>query len=216
MQLLVRLTTQIDILKRKLTPEVSYHTEDGTSFPSDEVVWMESLWQWGQERISTKTTMMHSLRCTLSDLLSKEEAGDCTAMVCGYYEVPPTAGLHLPKGYLRVWDGTGLSISDPLPQITQSSMAMIKSGDPPQKAIVSLYFSIMNLNKDSFGYDTEKLNEIRCVCGQVVNLAIWETPHWEYITSHIKVGNFIRLQNVQKEFLNNIKIGECMSLATLF
>jgi hypothetical protein len=210
----VRGNTQIDIINRKLTPELSYHTEDGTSFSSDEVVWMESIWKWGQERISTKTTMKHSLRCTLSDLFSKEVAGDCTTMVCGYYEVSPLTGVQLPKGYLRVWDGTGLSISDPLPQITQSSMAMIKSGDPPQKAIVSLYFSIMNLNKDSFGYDTEKLNEIRCVCGQVVNLAIWETPHWEYITSHIKVGNFIRLQNVQKELLNNNIIGECMSLTS--
>jgi len=43
------------------------------------------------------------------------------------------------------------------------------------------------------------LSETVVLTGRVINVAVWELPHWEYLSNHCHVGMFVRLRNVQKQ-----------------
>jgi hypothetical protein len=82
-------------------------------FSLDETDMFTSLWEWGQRRLATKSTLKRSLRFKLSEGAYIEEAGDSTVMICGMYESPFPTNRQFPQGYIRVWDGTGAPMSDP-------------------------------------------------------------------------------------------------------
>jgi len=92
----------------------------------------QELWTWGQHRLSIyPTSFDQDQHCTISQLetncvileaekaagLEKnrnphvEVAGDMTVMITDIVPMIDTL-QHLPKGYLRVWDGTGASMTD--------------------------------------------------------------------------------------------------------
>ena len=144
MQLLGRSTTKVTVFSRDQSSSTFQCDADGTRIAADEHETLVRLWNWGQERIATKPTIRRTQRIKLSEVVSMEEPGDCTAMVCGLVESPRIVDnspiIIMPRGYLRLWDGTGAPSSDPLP--VPSAMAMIAYGDPPTEALVALHSTI--------------------------------------------------------------------------
>ena len=205
MQLLGRTTTKVHVF----SPDQSSLTlafecdADGAKIVAEEKEYLETLWDWGQERMATKPTMKRAQRIKLSEVASMEEAGDCTAMVCGLYETQRISDSAIPRGYLRLWDGTGAPSSDPLPPQIPVDYTMSATGDPPTQAMVALHLTIGTLNNSPYRTETTvALSEVVSVCGRVVNLAVWESPHWDFSKRNFNVGDFIRLRNVGKGTLN--------------
>lgn len=97
--------------------------ESFTMTPDDHVRFAE-LWKWASGRILSLPTMHAIHRFTLADMRCQEsgssaggvestDRGDLTAMVAAIIPVPTemrTAAS--PMGYIRLWDGTGVSTSD--------------------------------------------------------------------------------------------------------
>lgn len=78
-------------------------------------------------------------------------------------------------------------------------------GDPPQEALISLHRTIQELNQSPHCSDaTDRLGDVVSVCGQVINVAVWEEPLWRFCQQHLAVGRFVRLRNVSQGIVNNI------------
>ena len=208
MQLLGRTTTKIHVFSRDQSSSMLSFVcdSDGAIIVEDEKEYLDSIWDWGQERIATKPTIKRAQRIKLSEVASMEEAGDCTAMVCGLFETERLSDSPIPRGFLRLWDGTGAPSSDPLPPQILASRATsaATTGDPPTEAMVALHLTIETMNNSPYRTETTLLlGEVVSVCGRVVNLAVWESPHWDFAKRYFKVGDFIRLRNVSKGTLIN-------------
>lgn len=206
MQLLGRSNTKISAITREQSTNGSAFQFDGDTpkFGTDELELFRNLWDWGQERIATKATMKRKQRFKLSEVASMIETGDCTVMICGLYETPLLSSQQLPRGFLRVWDGTGAPSSDPLPGKSPAALETIQNGDPPTEALVALHSTVNTLNNSPFCTETTKvLSDIVSVRGSVVNIAVWESPQWEFAKRNFKVGDFIRLRNVGKGTLDS-------------
>mmetsp|Transcript_35829 Transcript_35829/g.47438 ORF Transcript_35829/g.47438 Transcript_35829/m.47438 type:complete len:431 (+) Transcript_35829:273-1565(+) len=120
------------------------------------------------------------------------------------------------RGFLRVWDGTGPPQSDPLPP------SFIEK-DPPSEALISIANILQGNPTKSSTHPTNTTtpfqnptthsttntsnNEMdippppppKSLCGRIINVAIWEKPHWDLVRekdSFIRVGYPIRLRNV--------------------
>ena len=50
---------------------------------------------------------------------------------------------------------------------------------------------------------TLQLEIPEAVCGKVANVVIWESAHWDLIRSHVPIGTFIRLRNVDVKRWND-------------
>ena len=79
-----------------------------------------SLWRWGQRRLSSHPTMTAKCKLSIAGLDQPDEnrevsiSGDLTAIVTAIIPYPE----HLrrrdtPRGYIRLWDGSGRPVSDP-------------------------------------------------------------------------------------------------------
>ena len=79
-----------------------------------------SLWRWGQRRLSSYPTMTPKCKISIAGLDEPDEnrevsvSGDLTAVVTTILPYPE----HLrrrdtPRGYIRLWDGSGRPVSDP-------------------------------------------------------------------------------------------------------
>ena len=167
-----------------------------------------SLWKWGQHRISAFPTMKASISFKLSDfqrqdsekieLFGEENArGDSTVMVTGI--IPAGGNLNVPRGFLRVWDGTGPPMSDPLPSFSPQSLSSIANGDPPNKVLVRL--AEISEKVQYHRPNKRPLSAPISVTGRVVNVAIWGDSHWELVQEVCRVGTFVRLRNVQENKL---------------
>lgn len=87
------------------------------TFDQEDLSRANSLWKWGQERLLHHPTIKVSTKFRLADMKrqletdSTEEAiehGDLTVMVAAKIQVPFEMRTGVtPRGYLRVWDGTG-------------------------------------------------------------------------------------------------------------
>ncbi len=77
-----------------------------------------SLWRWGQRRLSQHPTISRTCRISIGSVGEFEQTisdRDLTAIVTDIISVP----LHLRRsdlnrGYIRIWDGTGPSYADPV------------------------------------------------------------------------------------------------------
>jgi hypothetical protein len=205
-QLLGRTTTKIDVFGCDYsctTPKFHFNGNDAV-LQTEEMKPFRDLWDWGQERIAKTATGKPANSFKLSETASIDEAGDCTAMICGLFETSFLANVQMPRGFLRVWDGTGAPYSDPLPEKCIAALAGIKDGDPPREALVALHSTVELLNNSKYNTETNQLlSEIISVCGRVINVAIWESPHWEFVKVNFKIGDFIRFRNVFKGTLDN-------------
>jgi hypothetical protein len=174
--------------------------------------WFAALWQWGQGRLLSHPGMKLSQSFKLCDMQRQEHGqiesygdehtrGDLTVMVASVIPVPEdlTSGVS-PRGFLRVWDGTGFPASDPLPLATAAASDAVKNGDPPSEAIIAMAAIIRNLNR---ARPDSNLQLPKAVTGRVANVAIWEDSHWQLVTKVVRAGSFIRLRNVQDSRLQN-------------
>ena len=163
------------------------------------------LWKWGRKRLFSHATMKRSLSFKLSDMQRQDHShielsddniqGDLTLLVTAIIPVPSERRNRLtPRGFLRVWDGTGLPASDPLPLTTPVASSAIMRGDPPPEALIKIASIIKQLQRIR---QNENLQPPKALTGRVANVAVWEDSHWELVSTVVKVGTFIRLRNVQ-------------------
>jgi hypothetical protein len=80
---------------------------------------INGLWRWGQRRLSSYPTMSSNCKHTITDLESNMDHpevsvnGDFTAAVTAILPVPEHLRRdNTPRGYLRLWDGTGPPVTD--------------------------------------------------------------------------------------------------------
>lgn len=85
----------------------------------------QSLWRWGQYRLAHFPTIKQSEQRTLEQMRHQHDQGtdgvdseqnlngDLTVMVTAIIPMPEEDRTHCtPMGWLRIWDGTGISDSD--------------------------------------------------------------------------------------------------------
>ncbi|KAL7543791.1 hypothetical protein ACHAXR_013242 [Thalassiosira sp. AJA248-18] len=183
---------------------------------------VDNLWRWGQHRLSVHPTMSPNCHLSIDNVgdyhnnngnnnLEVSISGDLTAAVTAIIPMPE----HLrrrdtPRGYIRLWDGTGPSRTDPLPlNPTAGSIPnQPPHNDPPQKVLIEIEKILANISSSS-ECPPENLGgpcNIQApisLCGRVINAIIWEDQLWNliYRENIIDVGSFIRLRNI-----NNAKL----------
>ncbi|GMI06572.1 hypothetical protein TrLO_g3163 [Triparma laevis f. longispina] len=140
--------------------------------------------------------------------------GDLTCLVTAVIPNPDQADRNTPFGFLRVWDGSGKSQSDPLPAESPFAKDAIAKGDPGVDAMISVHSASKS----------RKQKAPPSLCGRVVNVAVWEAPHWEYITNgwmggpKIAAGAWVRLRNIWDSTMNEsrmLMLGERAGIVTL-
>ena len=195
---------------------------DGTQtkpemFPSDDenvvlsdIEWehMLDIWHWAQRRMMLHATMKLAHRFRLSDMHLPDSThteaygeantrGDLTAMVAAVIPIVTdrsVAGV-TPRGFLRVWDGTGIPKSDVLPIDSEEARISVQDGDPPPIALIKIAKIVHKLKELRQNEDIQPPTKLS---GRIANVAIWEKQHWELIEKgYVAVGSFIRLRNVQ-------------------
>ena len=175
---------------------------------------MHHLWQWAQNRLMTQPTIIKSIRMTISALSQDDDnrnnfphheecQGDLTVMITAIFPAFQPWSHFSPRGYLRVWDGTGRPSSDPSPSPEYN--CEISKYDPPSEALLCINKIIHAVNKVN---NQEILTAPKKLSGRVVNVAIWESSGWEFIqkqiaVKNIYVGKFVRLRNVKEGTLPN-------------
>jgi len=101
-----------------------------------------ALWRWGQLRLANHPTMSPNCYIAISqvsdhvDNFEVSVSGDITAVVTSILAIPE----HLrrrdtPRGFLRLWDGTGPSRSDPMPESVVNINADQSIADPPEQVL---------------------------------------------------------------------------------
>lgn len=90
------------------------------TFSESDVVRSQTLWHWARGWFSENATIDPERSFTLSEIPNIRDEDevhfkdrDITVMVTGVYTYPALPNGVSPKGFLRVWDGTGFSPSDP-------------------------------------------------------------------------------------------------------
>ncbi|GMH61190.1 hypothetical protein TrST_g12760 [Triparma strigata] len=119
--------------------------------------------------------------------------GDLTCLVTAVIPNPTDqADRNAPFGFLRVWDGTGNSVSDPLPVDTPHAADAVAKGDPSVDSMIAIHDAS----------SSRGMKGPPSLCGRVVNVAVWEAPHWEYIVNgwmggpKVTAGTWVRLRNI--------------------
>ena len=180
------------------------------------------LWRWGQLRLSTHPTMSPNCYLAISqvsdhvDNFEVSVSGDITAVVTSILPTPE----HLrrsdtPRGFLRLWDGTGPSRSDPMPERVVGVSADQSVADPPQQVLVrieKILKAIASLEQP----DTtcSGVSAPLALCGRVINAIIWEEDMWNLIQRDgiINIGSFVRLRNINNAMLPSGYRVNCLSV----
>jgi hypothetical protein len=128
--------------------------------------------------------------------------GDVTLLVCAILEMAPEKrSSATPRGFLRVWDGTGPPTSDPFPDdCISNGYNASRDGDPPSCVVEKLAGIVQELRRIR---QNPNLQEPKALTGRIGNVAIWEEPFWELVQKAVKVGSFIRLRNVHDTRIPN-------------
>jgi Telomeric single stranded DNA binding POT1/CDC13 len=180
---------------------------------------MLDMWHWAQRRFLLHATMKIAHRFRLSDMRMPDSTqvelygdestrGDLTVMVTSVLPIPSEqlSGV-TPRGFLRVWDGTGVPKSDILPIDTEQARESVRQGDPPSVCLIKISEIIVKLQDLRKNPD---LQPPKALSGRVANVAIWEKQHWDLINEGIvSVGSFIRLRNVQDSLFKD-KMFRCL------
>ena len=199
------------------TTEMSVFPSSENSVVTDED--MErgmNVWKWAQRRIRLHATMKAEHSFKLSDVSPQDSTqmewfgqqrqdsrGDLTCMVTAILPVQHTEATDgiSPRGFLRLWDGTGPPTSDRLPIDNSIAREAVRTGDPPAAALVKLAGMIKKIRKLR---QNPNLLPPKQLTGRVVSLAIWETQHWDLIQEGIvTVGSFIHLRNINDSKMSN-------------
>lgn len=165
---------------------------------SDEEV-SQNLWYWAQRHIRDNSSIKSAERCfTLASMSSMRddeekliEDRDITVMVVEKKRYTSQPSGNIPQGYLRVWDGSGYSPSDPLFMksiVDQSTRERMLSHSKAVERVTSVSQQLQITHFNMLIPPT--------LCGRISNVAVWEKSHWNQITEHVTVGTFLRLRNV--------------------
>ena len=194
----------------------SYTASKPSLLDVDDYLRMRELWRWGRKRFSEHPILHGKERISIADVgpvddLERAMAGvpiertvtngDLIAMVTAIIPQPPDqVSDRTPRAFLRLWDGTGRPESDPILVDGLAARQAIQEGDPPSSVLTAISKIVPTLTKGVGGDDErEGFEPPKCLCGRVVNVAIWEAEQWERIRSNesgIRVGKFVRLKNV--------------------
>lgn len=109
---------------------------------------------------------------------------------------------------------------DSLPIDTSDAHDSVVNGDPPVEALVSIasvvhaLSSVARAVNDSSAQsnqpsDAFMLEAPECLYGRVVNVAVWEGPHWDLVSLVVRIGTFIRLRNVEDKTMGSGFRCEC-------
>jgi hypothetical protein len=105
--------------------EIIPTAKESFSIVADDRIRFSELWKWASGRILSHPTMPAAHRFTLADMKCQGgdssptegesiDRRDLTAMVAAIIPIPIERRTGAtPMGYLRLWDGTGVSTSDP-------------------------------------------------------------------------------------------------------
>ena len=194
----------------------SYTASKPSMLDVDDYLRMRELWRWGRQRFSEHPILHGKERISIADVgpvddLERAMAGvpiertvtngDLIAMVTAIIPQPPEqVSDRTPWAFLRLWDGTGRPESDPFLVDGLVARQAMQEGDPPASVLMAISKIGPTLTKDVSGDDeSEAFEPPKCLCGRVINVAIWEGEQWERIRSNesgIRVGKFVRLKNV--------------------
>jgi Telomeric single stranded DNA binding POT1/CDC13 len=200
---------------------------DKDGFSDAEAKRVDELWTWGQKRLRLHATMKQEHRFRIRDVFPQNDTrrnasisletanrGDMFALITAIIpwdddSAPPPK----PKGFLRVWDGTGESTSDNLPLHSPIAMKVFEDGDPSDRAVACVAEVVRKLRADNPASTTLKLPG--ALAGRVVNVAIWEPQHWQLVESgHLKVGLFIRMRNIVETMSERLIGIRCLNVQT--
>lgn len=188
----------------------------GDRLGSIQYPYVNNLWLWGQQRLATYPTMTPS--CYLSiggvgdinnSIAETSVSGDLTAAVTAIIPMPENLRHRdTPRGFIRLWDGTGPSRSDPLP-LDETIIGISQPHDPPEQVLMEIE-KILACMSSLSGHRIVEAPIV--LCGRVINAVIWEEELWNLIHREaiVHIGSFIRLRNV-----NNSKLasGLCNCLS---
>ena len=194
----------------------SYTASKPSMLDVDDYLRMRDLWRWGRQRFGEHPILHGKERISIADVgpvddLERAMAGipiertvtngDLIAMVTAIIPQPPEqVSDRTPRAFLRLWDGTGRPESDPILVDSLAARQAIQEGDPPSSVLTAISKIVPTLTKGVGGDgESEGFEPPKCLCGRVVNVAIWEAEQWERIRSNesgIRVGKFVRLKNV--------------------
>ncbi|KAL7432027.1 hypothetical protein ACHAXM_002879 [Skeletonema potamos] len=181
-----------------------------------------ALWRWGQLRLSTHPTMSPNCYIAISQVSDQVDnfevsvSGDITAIVTSILPIPE----HLrrrdtPRGFLRLWDGTGPSRSDPMPESVVNTNADQYISDPPEQVLIRIEKILMAISSAEQPDKTcAGVNAPLALCGRVINAIIWEEDLWNLIQrdSIISIGSFVRLRNINNAMLPSGSRVNCLSV----
>ena len=189
-------------------PEMFPSDDENVVLSDTEWEHMLDMWRWAQRRMMLHATIKIAHRFRLCDMHRPDSThteaygeanarGDLTAMVAAVVPIvtdSSVAGV-TPRGFLRVWDGTGIPKSDVVPIDSEEARMSVQNGDPPPAALIKIAKIVHALKELRQNEDIQPPTKLS---GRVANVAIWEKQQWELIEKgFVKVGSFIRLRNVQ-------------------
>jgi len=194
-----------------------------------------TLWLWAQKRLQSAPSVVSELKLSIDSISEDVSApsgtdhdtkfGDITCMVTAMIPTPADQISDIsPRGFLRIWDGTGPPKSDPLPINSLFASDAVSNGDPPAACVQKIERIISEMDNDGDDDDSD-LSAPPALCGRVINVAVWENAHWLYLTSGwmgtnfadlgeerrieqaVSVGDWIRLRNVSDGVLGKAQGG---------
>mmetsp|Transcript_1705 Transcript_1705/g.1763 ORF Transcript_1705/g.1763 Transcript_1705/m.1763 type:complete len:668 (-) Transcript_1705:332-2335(-) len=190
--------------------------------------------KWSKGGEGTSANEVPAVSTTRGD---SQIQGDLTAFITNIipnYSSIANSGKVEPVGWIRLWDGTGLSRSDPYPiDSPLGGQEPLPNSDPPMQTLTAIADAV-----DAFQTCTEiqshsnngaqqqqeqmsSFNPLKAptsLCGRVINAYVWEKFHWDIITNSCSlldptkskiwnVGHAVRLRNVYESisFDNNTR-----------
>jgi hypothetical protein len=184
--------------------EWQYDASPASTYDGEVVDRFVHLWKWGQKRMLSHPSMKASARFRIEDVGRigiNGETGmqDCTVMVVSMFASPEGNDAPLPRGFLRIWDGTGASQSDKLPLATAEANEAVLRGEPTSAVIGRMAAFIQEMEKGA----EDPIEPPKSLCGKVVNIGVWEDPHWDLVKKTLRPGKFVRMRNVSQGQLYN-------------
>ncbi|KAL7554105.1 hypothetical protein ACHAWF_017491 [Thalassiosira exigua] len=180
---------------------------------------VDELWRWGRRRLAERPTVAPACRLTIGRLghangsgdrnvgLEAPASGDLTATVTAIIPVPERLRRRdTPRGYLRLWDGTGPSRSDPFPPEVAADPNDPRSrvNDPPERVLTRVAKALWDSSSSEGGAHGDgprmPISAPIVLCGRVVNAVVWEENLWSLVSGEgaAEVGAFVRLRNVNE------------------
>lgn len=161
--------------------------------------------KWSKGGEGTPTNEVPAVSTTRGD---SQIQGDLTAFITGIipnHSSMANSGKVEPVGWIRLWDGTGLSRSDPYPiDSPLGGQKLLPNSDPPMQTLTAIADAV-----DAFQTRTEiqshsnngaqqqqeqmsSFNPLKAptsLCGRVINASVWEEFHWDIITNSCSLHN---------------------------